>query len=108
MREKMPYHDIERGWYKLMDDWKNGTEREKEIRRKIMEGIKRSGKTPQEYVRELCEKNKRKNEKRFRKLDKKNTPNIERAIILCEYIGTAFPLALAGYVYNPFNKKRKK
>lgn len=91
-----------------MNDLKKGDEREKEIRRKIMEGIGRSGKTPQDYVRELCEKNRRKNEKKFRKLDNKNTLDTERAIILCDYISNAFPLALAGYAYNPFNKKRKK
>jgi len=100
----MTYHDIEKGWGRLMDDWKNGNEREKEIWRKIMEDIRKSGKNKQAYIRELCEKNRRKNEEKFRKLDNKNTSDTERAIILCEYISIAFPMALIGYVYNPLNK----
>ena len=104
----MSYHDIEKGWIRLMDDWKNGNERENEFWRKTMEDVRKSGKTKQAYVRELCEKNRRKNEEKFRKLDNKDTPKTERAIILCEYISIAIPLALTGYVYNPFNKRRKK
>lgn len=52
-------------------------------------------------------KNRRKDREKFRKLDNKNISDTERAIILCEYISIAIPLALTGYVYNPLNKKTK-
>ena len=100
----MSYDDIIRGWNRLNNDWKNGSEKEKEIYRKINEGIRKSGKSNQAYIQDLCEKNRRKNEAKFRKLDDKDTDDVERAIILCEYFSIAFPLALTGYVYNPLHK----
>lgn len=100
----MPYQDIMRGWNRLMNDWKSGNEQEKKIWKNIMDDIERSRKTHQAYIQDLCERNRRKNEEKFRKLDNEDTDDLERAIILCEYFSIAFPLALAGYVYNPLNK----
>jgi hypothetical protein len=108
MGEKMSYSNIDRGWELLRKAMKEGNERDRENWRNIMGDIRRSGKTYQTYVSELCEKNRRNNEEKFRKLDDSKTDDLERAIILCEYLGIAIPLALTGYVYNPFNKKRKR
>ena len=111
----MSYPNIERGWNKLMDDLKKGDERDKEIWRKIMKDIRKSGKTSQGYVRELCEKNRRKNEEKIKKLESEDTDDLERWIILTELLGTYGLLALTGYVpsflqkkYNEMVKKRKK
>ena len=104
----MSYNDINRGLELLRKAMKEGSERDRENWRNIKERCDKTQKTYQTYVRELCEKNRRKNEEKFRKLDDSKTDDFERAIILCEYFSIAVPLALTGYVYNPFHKKRKK
>ncbi len=104
----MSYNDINRSLELLRKAMKEGSQRDRENWRNIMNDCERTRKTYQGYVRELCEKNRRKDEEKFRKLDNPETDDLERAIILCEYFGIAIPLALTGYVYNPFNKKRKR
>lgn len=104
----MSYNDINRGWELLRKAMEEGNERDRKNWRNIMVDCEKTRKTYQAYVRELCEKNRRKDEEEFRKLDKPNTPDVERAIILCKYFCIAVPLALTGYVYDPFSKKRKK
>jgi hypothetical protein len=104
----MSYDDINRGWELIRKAMNEGNEQERKNLRNIMNHCEQTRRTHQEYIKELCEKNRRKNEEKFRKLDDKKTSDLERAIILCEYIGIAFPLALTGYVYDPFNKRKKK
>ena len=42
--------NIENGWNRLMSDLKKGAKRDKEIWKKIMKDIERSGKTTQGYI----------------------------------------------------------
>lgn len=98
-----------------MSDMKKGDERDREKWRKISEGIRRSGKTTQGFVRELFERNRRKEEEKIKKLESKYTSDLERWIILTEFLGTYGLLGLTGYVpsflqkkYNEMVKKRKK
>jgi hypothetical protein len=100
----MSYDDINRGWERLREAMKEGDERERATWKRIMDDSEQARKTQQNYVRELCEKNRKENEEKFRKLDDSETSDLERAIILCEYLGIAIPLALTGYVYNPLKK----
>ena len=104
----MSYYDIYRSWERIMKTLKEGNERERETWKKIMKDCKKARKTTQDYVKELCEKNRRKDEEEFNKLNNLKTPKLERDIILCKYFCIAMPLALTGYEYNPFHKSRKK
>lgn len=111
----MSYPNIENGWNRLMNDLKKGDERDKEIWKKIMKDIKRSGKTTQGYIGELCERNRRNNEEKIKKLEDENTEDLERWIILTEFFGTYGLMGLTGYVpsflqrkYYERVKKRKK
>lgn len=98
-----------------MSDMKKGDERDRENWRKIREEIRRSGKTTQGYIRELCERNRRNEEEEIKKLESEDTDDLERWIILTKFLGTYGLLGLTGYVpsflqrkYYERVKKRKK
>ena len=111
----MSYNDIYRSWERIMKAMSEGNERDKKNWRKIMKDCEKTGKTTQKYIRELCEKNRRENEEKFKKLENKDTSDLERWIILTEFFGTYGLLGLTGYVpsflqrkHYEIVKKRKK
>jgi hypothetical protein len=111
----MSYDDIYRSWGRIMNGMRKGDERDRENRRAINDYFRKNNLTPEILIRELCEKNRRNNEEKIKKLEGNNISDLERWIILTEFLGTYGLLGLTGYVpsflkrkYDEIVKKRKK
>lgn len=106
----MTYDDIYRSFRRIDKAMKEGNEIERKTWRKITKDYEKIGKTTKDIIGEMCDKNREKSEKEFKKLNDPSTPDLERDIILCKYFCIALPLALTGHVYRlpkPNNRRKR-